>query len=141
MPTNPNFEIIHLKKDNIVAIFPENHPLTKYKKVPISILKDEPLILSSRAGATEVSQIFEQNSYKVKSHISTRDDYAIMAMVERGFGVGILPQLVLARIPYQIVVKELDVSASRDIVFAVRSYKNASLLVKRFIEYLEYMEN
>jgi DNA-binding transcriptional LysR family regulator len=61
-----------------------------------------------------------------------------MSMVESGLGISILPRLILKRIPYKIVAKELDVPSYRNIGFALRDQKNASLAVKRFIEYLSY---
>lgn len=73
-----------------------------------------------------------------KIHFTTWDDYAIMSMVESGLGISILPQLILQRVPYRIVTKELDVPAFRKIGLALRSKKNSSLAVKRFLEYIEY---
>jgi LysR substrate binding domain. len=61
-----------------------------------------------------------------------------MAMVESGLGISVLPQLILKRIPYKILAKELNVPAYRNIGLALRSNKNVSLAVKRFIEYLQY---
>ena len=61
-----------------------------------------------------------------------------MSLVERGVGISLLPELILKRTPYRIVIKELSVSTSRDIGFAVRDRKTASLAVKRFMEYLRY---
>ena len=71
-------------------------------------------------------------------HFTTWDDYAIMSMVESGLGISILPELILKRVPYRIVAKELDVPAYRKIGIALRSKKTASLAVKRFLEYLQY---
>jgi len=59
-------------------------------------------------------------------------------MVESGLGVSILPELILRRIPYHIVIKELDVPANRTIAFALRDRNTASLAVKRFMDYLDY---
>lgn len=73
-----------------------------------------------------------------KVHFTTWDDYAIMSMVESGLGISILPQLILKRVPYIIVAKELDVPAYRNIGLALRSKKTASLAVTRFIDYLQY---
>jgi DNA-binding transcriptional LysR family regulator len=61
-------------------------------------------------------------------------------MVESGLGVSILPQLILKRIPYHIVVKELDIPAYRSIGLALRDRKTASVAVKRFIDYLKYRQ-
>ena len=61
-----------------------------------------------------------------------------MAMVESGLGISILPELILKRIPYHIVVKELEIPAYRSIGLALKEKKSASLAVKRFLEYLDY---
>lgn len=49
-----------------------------------------------------------------------------------------LVQKFLQRIPYRVVLKELDVPAFRKIGFVMRDKKTASLAVKKFMEYLDY---
>ena len=85
-----------------------------------------------------MSDIFEKCGLTPKVHFTTWDDYAIMAMVESGLGISILPELILKRIPYHIVVKELEIPAYRSIGLALKDKKEASLAVKRFIDYLDY---
>lgn len=137
-PASDDFETIPLSRDRLLAILPEGHPLTEYEKVPISKLCSEPFMLLEKGARAEVSEIFERNHLTPRVHFTTWDDYAIMAMVESGLGISILPELILKRIPYRIVAKELNVPAYREIVFALRDRKTASLAVKRFMEYLHY---
>ncbi len=73
-----------------------------------------------------------------KIRFTTWDDYAVMSMVESGLGISILPELILKRIPYKIITKELDIPAYRNIVIAMKDKKTISLVVKKFIEYLQY---
>lgn len=95
-------------------------------------------MLLEKGAKAEVSEVFERNGLTPRVHFTTWDDYAVMSMVESGLGISILPQLILRRIPYKIVAKELDVPAYRDIALALRSKKTASLAVRRFLEYLQY---
>lgn len=138
LPTRTDFETIHLEQDKLLAILPENHPLVSCDKVPVAALCNEPFMLLEKGAKAEVSEIFERNGLVPQVRFTTWDDYAVMSMVEQGLGISILPQLILKRIPYRIVAKELDVPAYRDIALALRSKKNASLAVRRFLDYLSY---
>jgi DNA-binding transcriptional LysR family regulator len=138
LPAHPDFETIFLEQDKLLAIIPDNHPLANCDMFPVAALCDEPFMLLEKGAKAEVSRIFEQNGLTPKIHFTTWDDYAIMSMVESGLGISILPQLILKRIPYRIIAKELDVPAYRNIGLALRNKKAASLAVKKFLDYLKY---
>ena len=138
LPTRQDFETIPLGRDRLLAILPQDHPLTKYDKVPIAALCQEPFMLLEKGAQAEVSEVFERNGLKPRVHFTTWDDYAIMAMVESGLGVSMLTEMILKRTPYNIVAKELDVPAYRETALALRELSTASLAVKKFIEYLQY---
>lgn len=138
LPTHQQFETIFLEKDRIMAVIPENHKLKDCKKVPVSALCEEPFMLLEKGERSEISEVFEKTGLSPKVKFTTLDDYAVMSMVESGLGVSMLPELILKRVPYKILIKELDVSSYREIGLALRDKKTASLAVKRFIEYLKY---
>lgn len=138
LPTTEEFETVFLEEDKLLVVLPENHPLAECDKFPVKALCDYPFMLLEKGAKAEVSEIFEKNNITPNVHFTTWDDYAVMSMVEGGLGIAILPQLILRRIPYKIVAKELDVPAYRKIGIALRDKKRASLAVKKFIEYLEY---
>lgn len=138
LPSNPELETIFLEQDKLMAIIPKNHRLSDCEKFPISALCDDPFMLLEKGAKAEVAEIFERCGLSPKVHFTTWDDYAIMSMVESGLGISILPQLILKRVPYKILAKELDVPAYRNIGLALKDKKTASLAVKRFMEYLQY---
>lgn len=142
LPTRPEFDFdsVTLAHDRLMAILPEGHPLTSLEKVPLESLCKEPFMLLEKGAQAEISKVFERNHLKPQVHFTTWDDYAIMSMVESGLGISMLPELILRRIPYRIVAKEVDVPAYRTIAFCLRNKKTASLAVKRFMEYLDYRE-
>ncbi|GAB6194575.1 hypothetical protein JCM39068_43310 [Desulfocastanea catecholica] len=59
-----------------------------------------------------------------------------MSMVESGLGISILPELILQRIPYKILAKELEEPAFRNIGVATREKKLLSLASKLFLKYI-----
>ncbi len=138
LPTHSDFETIFLEKDKLMAIIPEDHPLKDREKFPVTALCDEPFMLLEKGAKAEISEIFERNNLTPNVKFTTWDDYAVMSMVESGLGIAILPELILKRVPYKIIAKELDVPAYRNIGLALRDKKTASLAVKRFIDYLQY---
>ncbi|WP_077534743.1 LysR family transcriptional regulator [Massiliimalia massiliensis] len=141
LPTQPELDTIFLEQDKLLVVLPEEHPLTEYDRIPIAALCNDPFLLLEKGAKAEVSEIFERCSLSPNTRFTTWDDYAVMSMVESGLGISILPQLILRRIPYRIVIKELEVPAFRKIGLAVKDKKRAPLAVKRFLDYLGYREN
>lgn len=138
LPTYEEFETVFLQKDRLLAVIPENHRLADEEKFPVCALCDEPFMMLEKGERSEIAQFLKENKICPNVKFTTWDDYAVMSMVESGLGISILPELILKRAPYKIVVKELDVPAFRDIGLALRNKKTASLAVKRFIDYIKY---
>lgn len=138
LPTLPEFETRFLEKDELMAIIPVGHRYAERDSFPIEALCDEPFMLLEKGAKAEISAIFEKHGLSPKVHFTTWDDYAVMSMVESGLGISILPNLILKRIPYEIIAKPLSEPAYRDIGIALKSSKTASIAVRRFMEYLQY---
>ena len=129
-------DVTILERDELLAVLPEEHPLTKYEKIPVYELCRYPFILLEKGGKTEVSAVFDNAGQKPDVRFTTWDDYAVMSMAENGLGIGILPKLILRRAPYKICTRSIEPQAYRDICFAVRDNRTVSLAVKHFSEYL-----
>ena len=129
---------------NVIAAFQKEYPNVPYELLlghhadieAASALADYPFTLLGKGEKADISEIFERCGITPNIHFTTVDDYAVMSMVEKGLGISILPELILKRTPYHIVIKELDVPAYRSLGFVMKDKKHASLAAKRFLEYL-----
>lgn len=140
LPTVPDFYTIPLKQDEYYAVLPEGHPLAKNKTLDIHSLEGVPFMLLEHGGRTEVSELLDRSGVRPDIRFTTWEDYAIMAMVEKGLGVSILPGLILQRIPYRLEKRPLKVPFYREIGLAVKNGKMMSPAMAKFLEYLQYRE-
>lgn len=138
LPTKESFDVTPLHKDQLMAVIPQDHPFATAEAFPLAELEKEPFMLLEKGAKAEISAIFEKHHLHPKIHFTTWDDYAVMSMVEKGLGIAILPELILKRIPYDVVAKPLEVPAYREIGFVCRDRETASLAVRRFMDYLKY---
>jgi DNA-binding transcriptional LysR family regulator len=139
LPVHPELQTIFLEEDKLMAVLPEAHPLAGHPFFPVSALGEYPFMLLKRGEAkSEVADFLAQWGVSVNVRFTTWDDYAILAMVECGLGISILPQLILRRIPYKVLVKPMEKPAWRNICLAVRDTTNTSPAVLRFLDYLPY---
>jgi len=138
LPARAGLKTTELDKDEMMAILPADHRLASYDKVPLAELGKEPFILLEKGENDEFFEIFKHEGLSPNTHFTAWDDYAVMSMVENGLGVSILPELILKRAPYDIVIKKLDKPVYRNIGVAVHDETTMSLAVKRFMDYLKY---
>lgn len=140
LPTLPKFDTILLKQDEYKVVLPSDHTLAKKETVAAEDLNGLPFLLLEHGGKTEVSDLLEQYHVQPDIRFITWEDFAIMAMVEKGMGVSILPDMILRRIPYQIEIRSLQTPYYRPIGLAMKRMKALPPAVQKFIEYLPFRE-
>lgn len=136
LPTIPGFETIELAQDEYKVVLPMGHPLAENEVVSIEELNGIPFLLLEHGGKTEVSDLLDSHHVKPDIAFTTWEDFAIMAMVERGLGVSILPDMILRCIPYRLEVRPLKVPYYRTIGLAFKNGRNLSPATEVFIDNL-----
>ena len=140
LPTPENFDTIPLKRDEYKVILPVGHPLAKKKTIPLADLDGQPFLLLEHGGKTEVSDLLESRRVHPDVRFTTWEDFAIMAMVERGMGISILPDLILKRVPYRIEIRPLEKPYYRSVGLAMKNRAHLPPAVQKFMEYLPFRE-
>ena len=130
-----------LKQDEYKVVLPAGHYLAERETVAVEALNGLPFLLLEHGGKTEVSDLLERSHVKPDIRFTTWEDFAIMAMVEKGMGVSILPDMILQRIPYHVEIRPLQNPYYRAIGLAIKNPKQLTPAVKKFIEYLPFRTN
>ncbi len=138
LPALPQFDTIFLEQDEYKVVLPAGHSLAEKETVDIADLNDLPFLLLEHGGKTEVSDLLEFSHVQPDIRFTTWEDFAIMAMVEKGMGVSILPDMILQRIPYQVEIRSLQKPYYRSIGLAIKSQNHITPAVKKFIDYLSF---
>ena len=131
-------ETMFVEEDRMLAVIPKNHKCAFDEVFPLRELSASPFMLLEKGESEVISALFKEHNIQPMVHFKTWDDYAIMSMVENELGISILPELILKRIPYDVVVKELEVPAYRSIYIGMKEHKTLSIAAKRFLTYIQY---
>lgn len=138
LPTWPSFDTIYLGRDELKVVMSADHPMASADRFPIRALGDYPFMTIDRQGDSDIASMLRKYDIKIQSSMTTWDDYAVFAMVEKGLGISVQPALILQRLPFNIVVKSFDEPQYRELALAMRNRDTLPLAAKRFIDYLGY---
>lgn len=139
-PDNTDLDTLTLGLDEFMVLLPTDHPLAGCGSFPKKALEEYPLLAIEKQGDNETEEILLELGVKYNPKVTTWDDYSVMAMVESGIGIGIMPTLMLKRQTYDIAIKHLDEPAYRELVLAMRKRTRMSVAAEMFVEYIEDSE-
>lgn len=109
----PDYPFVPLGKDELVLVTPKDHPLSEQVAVSISDVDKQPFILTADRLDFETGKIFELNGIHPKVRYQLNEDYAVIKMVEKGFGIAILPKLLLYNMPFDVCIRTFTEHYSR----------------------------
>lgn len=141
LPTRDAFDAIPLARDQMLVLLPVDHPLSTKPVLRLTDIIDEPFIMQKAGGDDDINRAIEGSYFIPKIKYTVADDYAIMAMVEKGLGISILPELVLRGQQRNIRLIGLEEPKYRSLGIAVNSMKQVSPATKRFLDYVKRYPN
>lgn len=118
LPTKLQGLLHPLLNDRLLLIVPEGHRLANEAQVPVGALTDEAFISLPERSAHDSRRALHDHGILPNVRFTTKDDYALISMVEQGLGIGIVPELLLRGSQARIKTLELDPPASRPIALA-----------------------
>ena len=133
LPGPAGMRTIPLAEDPLVAILPKGHRLAALSQIPIEELREDPFISLLQSSAHDIHRALDNAGIRPNIKYTTKDDYAILAMVEQGLGISIVPQLLIRGRTQNLEVRPLIPKASRTIALAIPEGE-ALPVVKAFAE-------
>ena len=121
LPSAANCRFIPLKEDRLLAVLPPDHPLAALDRLPVTRIADEPFISLLESSDHDMRKALDAYGIKPNVKFTSKDDYAILAMVENGLGMTIMPELLLEGRRDRVRVMELVPGARRTIALALPS--------------------
>lgn len=137
MPGPENCRCIPLAEDHILAVVPRDHRFAALPRFPLSTAGDEPFISLLEASDQDLRRALDAVGVTPNIVMQTKDDYAIIAMVENGLGISIMPELLLRGRSQNVRVMELAPPASRTIALALPETLPLGPAAERFVRYAE----
>ena len=126
-----------LRRDPLLVILPQNHPLCRYETITPALLAGETFVIPSEGTHHSVGRILRQAKGRVLD-AGKLSDQAAIAMVRNGYGVSILPQLVLNCYSCEGIEKRgLEPECSRVIYLATPAGRALSPVAKMFVRHVQ----
>lgn len=137
LPCALDCECIPLMEDRLLAILPEDSRFASYPRFPLSECETEPFISLLQSSDHDARRALEAAGVKPNVRFYTKDDYAIIAMVEQGLGMSIMPELLLKGRHDRLLTLPLVPEAKRVIGLAIGAGSRAGPATRRFADYVK----
>ena len=136
LPTELDCEITELVRDPLLAVLPKNHRLAGLDAVPLEEFKHEDFISLLQTSDNDLRRTLESAGVTPNIKFTTKDDYAIIAMVESGLGISIMPKLLLKGRTDNVCALPLLPPSSRCIALAIPNRESASPAAQSFARHV-----
>ena len=136
LPSPVDCECIPLMEDRLLAILPRGSRFESYPKFPLVECETEPFISLLESSDHDARRALEAAGVRPNVRFYTKDDYAVIAMVEQGLGMSIMPELLLKGRNYDLHILPLIPEAKRTIGLAVAAGSKAGPATRRFADYV-----
>ncbi|MFR7990135.1 MAG: LysR family transcriptional regulator [Anaerovoracaceae bacterium] len=123
--------------DEFLAVLPENYPIGRGETYPLSRIEEDPYIGSTCVHDCDVEELLDRYHIHPKQQSTYVDDNSLISMVARGFGISLLPRLVLKNCHEKVLLAPLDRPCSRNIGILCGEEGSSSLSVKKFVLFLK----
>ena len=136
MPCGLDMECVALMEDRLLAILPQGTEYENYPKFPLAECERVPFISLLKSSDHDARRALKAAGVVPNVRFYTKDDDAIIAMVEQGLGMSIMPELLLKGRRDALRTLPLVPESKRIIGMAIAAGDKAGPAVRRFADYV-----
>jgi len=141
MDIPPFLDVLAYRRDRLVAVIPVDHPLSRRRAVDFNELRDSNFIGMETGSSLQmlVARAAEQSGFMLKVCIEVMSFESAKAMVRAGFGVAVLPEIVVNESEIGGVARRVDISndwAIRKHVICVKDKERLTASVALMMRHL-----
>ncbi len=107
-----------LYEDPLVCVLPKGTLKQEKESVAIDDMRNHRFVTQRECTDADIQNFLKENSLSIQSSYHVVDDLSTVALVEKGFGICLMPQLVMNDIPYDVECYPITPKASRIIGIA-----------------------
>ena len=123
---------VPLCTDRLLAVLPKNHRLAGLPVLPLDAIREEFFISLPESSAHDLRHALADTGILPRIRFYTKDDYAIISMVEHGLGISIIPELLLSKSSERVAVLELENHPFRTLGIALPKISEGAPAVEAF---------
>lgn len=121
--------------DELVLVTSPDHPLANKLTVSFADVDDQDFVLSADDFDYETGKLFHMNHIMPNVRFRINEDYTAIKMVEQGFGITVLPKLLLHNIPFNVCVRSFTEHFKRTLVVAYLEIPEPTPALDKFLTY------
>ena len=133
-----NLDFIPLFQDEMVVVVSKNHPLALKEEVYISEMEAQSFIMPKAGCDVQLKQTFKESKVCPDIKFEFEDNNTILAMVSKGIGISIVPQMILDFEPVSLNKIKLLPRLYRTVGVLLKSHKTASPAFLSFISEIKF---
>ena len=131
----PELPFTPLYRDPLLAVLPQGHPLARAKEFPVEQVAKESFLGLLASSDQDAGDYLRTAGIEPNIRLSTKDDYAILAMIRSGLGMSIMQGLLLRGETEGLALVPLKPRAWRTIGLAVTPEGAGNPAVRAFADF------
>ncbi|SFC15822.1 LysR family transcriptional regulator substrate-binding protein [Clostridium uliginosum] len=125
-----------LYNDPLVCVVPKNYSVSQSDYITLDEIKNEAFVIQRTSCDADIQNYLATHNLKIKSAYHVVDDLSTITLVSHGFGICLIPKLIMQDISYPVDIYPIKPDASRIIGISVLNIECMSPAVKKMYDFI-----